>query len=120
MKDIKLNNGEVRRCFILKEGEAATIAIPIRKLMRTDYMRLKNIEAQGGEMLKVMRDYKLDNGRFALKQYEPLFEIVHKPRKERKHTEEQQVQTSSTETQETEQPKKRGPGRPPKSESASD
>lgn len=125
MKDIKINDGSIRRCFVLKEGPAATIAIPLRKLMAVDFRRLKTIEAQGGEMLKTMRDWKLDNGRNALKQYEPLIEVIHNPqfkrdkiRREQEEAKEQtvssEVATESTETQEVAPKKKRGPGRPPK------
>jgi len=123
IKDLKLteNDKSLVRCFVLKDDTAAMVVIPLRKLMPVDYQRLKAIQAKGGEMLKAMRDETLDNGRNALKQYEPLFEIV---RKAEPQSEPKDSNTSSADptdpvkdpdpsSNETETPKPRGRGRPP-------
>ncbi len=118
MKDMKID-GRTERCFILKDDAAATIVIPISKLMPVDFRRLRDIENKGGEMMQQMRDANLDNGRNAIKQYEPLFVIVRKEsfdeRKEQEITEQfdpAKAETTAQQPTTEEQPKRRGPGRP--------
>ena len=125
IKDLRLTpKGMPERCFVLKDDIAATIVIPFKKLMPVDYQRLKAIQAKGGEMLKAMRDETLENGRNALKQYEPLIDVIYKPswKKDREEREREEEEASYREAaerraaQESESEQKeaprRGPGRP--------
>lgn len=113
------------RAFVLKDGEAATIYIPVSKLGGIDYRRLKEIEEKGGEMLTTMRDTKLSNGKNALALYQNLIETQFKPEFEEKQNREATRQEEETNEEETNEetvsqktettkptPKKRG--RPPK------
>lgn len=77
MKEMNLD-GRKRLVFVLKEDVGATIVIPVDVLLPTDYKRLKALEAQGGELMKVMRDTRLDNGRNALDLYKGLIQVAYK------------------------------------------
>lgn len=77
MKELNLD-GRKRLVFILKEDIGATIVIPVDVLQPVDYKRLKEMEKQGGELMKVMRDTKVDNGRNALELYKELIQIAYK------------------------------------------
>lgn len=77
MKEMAID-GRKRLVFVLKEDVGATIVIPIDVLSPVDYKRLKEAEAQGGEMLKTLRDTQLDNGRNALALYKNLITVVYK------------------------------------------
>lgn len=69
-------NGKRVLSFLVKRGDKNLIVIPIDGLLPVDYKRLSQLEAQGGELMRVMRDTILDNGKNALAMYEPLFKIV--------------------------------------------
>ena len=69
-------NGKKVLSFLVRRGDKNLIIIPIDGLLPIDYRRLSNLEAQGGEMMRVMRDTILENGKNALAMYEPLFKIV--------------------------------------------
>lgn len=71
-------NGKPELCFLIKDGEAAKIVIPVQSLAAVDYRRLTAIEAKGGEMMAQMRDTRLDNGMNALTQYQSLLVTVKK------------------------------------------
>ena len=111
MKDIRIE-GRTERCFILKDDQAATVVIPISKLMPVDFRRLRDIENKGGEMLSKMRDETLDNGRNAIKQYEPLFTIVRKESIGKTKEEETKDVFDPRSKKEGQTTKQRGPGRP--------
>jgi len=74
----KLVNGKKKLCFLVKNGDVADIVIPVDSLIGTDYKRFQNMEAQGGEMMRVMRDTTLDNGLNALVTYQDLLVIIPK------------------------------------------
>jgi len=69
-------NGKKRLCFLVKKGEASDIVIPIEYLQKIDYKRLSEMEAQGGELMRTMRDTELDNGANALVTYQNLLVAV--------------------------------------------
>lgn len=75
MVEVEYNSKRILS-FLIKRGDKNLIVIPIEGLLPVDYRRLSDIEAQGGEMMRVMRDTILDNGKNALAMYEPLFKIV--------------------------------------------
>lgn len=75
MKDIRVD-GRLQRVFVLKENDDALVYIPLTSLFRIDYERLLDIEAQGGEMLKVMQRTVLDNGINALAQYDKVIQVM--------------------------------------------
>lgn len=111
MRDFMIN-GKPETCFLLKEGDAAYIVIPVGKLDRIDYTRLKEIEDMDGEMLYNMSQKTDDNGMNLLDMYSTYIETIHKPKNvetkdEKKETEDRKPSTTTTR-------KKRGPGRPPK------
>jgi hypothetical protein len=69
-------NGKRKLCYLLKKGEKNDIVIPFDSLADVDVRRLHDMEAQGGELMRVMRDTKLDNGNNALLQYRDLIQTV--------------------------------------------
>lgn len=77
-KEVK---GTMRLCFMVKQGEANDVVIPIDYLQGIDYKRISEIEAKGGELMKAMRETSLDNGRNALDQYKDLLCVVKKESK---------------------------------------
>ena len=74
-------DGLKRYCFLVKRGEVNNIVIPLDALLHVDYKRLQEMEAQGGELMKALRDTKLDNGLNALMVYQHLFKVVPVKRK---------------------------------------
>lgn len=110
-------DGHTRKAFVLKDGDAATVVIPLYKLDKIDYQRLLKLSKQAGsgEMMKVMRDAKLDNGQNALAAFSPVIVVVPKAKKPEVKPEARQSETKTEETKEA-APKRRGPGRPPKSD----
>ena len=75
--------GENQLCFIVKEGEVNDIVLPIKYLQPIDYQRLVKMEEVGGELMKVMRDNKLENGNNALIQFQHLLLEYRKPTDEK-------------------------------------
>jgi len=109
-------DGRKRLVFVLKDDVAATIVIPVDVLSPVDYKRLKEMEAKGGELMKTMRDTKLDNGRNALELYKNLIVVTYKPGAKalQQKQEELPVMTSV----QAESAIKRGRGRPRKNSAA--
>ena len=95
--------GKKQLSFVVKEGPANDVIIPLSYLQPVDYQRLVKMEEAGGELMKVLRDTKLDNGKEAIVQYQDLFVVVEKERKE-----EISVTASATDTTTP----RRGRGRP--------
>lgn len=81
MKDIRIN-GRMARVFVLKETKDRLVYIPLKNIHRVDYDRLLDIEAAAtranSDMLDVMSNYKLDNGRNALLQYDAIIQVMQK------------------------------------------
>jgi hypothetical protein len=65
-------------CFLVKKGEVNDIVITLDSLLGIDYTRLVDMEKQGGELMKVMRETTLPNGKNALIQYQSLMVTVPK------------------------------------------
>lgn len=81
MKDVRIN-GRMARVFVLKETKDRLVYIPLKNIHRVDYDRLLDIEADAtrtnSDMLDVMSNYKLDNGRNALLQYDAIIQVLQK------------------------------------------
>jgi len=56
-------------CFVVKKGTAKNIVVPYDNLADIDKKRFFEMEKQGGELMRVMRDTMLDNGVNALVMY---------------------------------------------------
>jgi hypothetical protein len=69
-------NGKRKLCYLLKKGEMNDIVIPYDALADVDVRRMHDMEAQGGELMRVMRDTTLENGANALSQYQDLIITV--------------------------------------------
>lgn len=106
LKEFFVKN-ENQLCFIVAEGEVNDIVLPIKYLAPIDYQRLIGMEEKGGELMKVMRDTTLENGKNALIQFQQLLVTYPKPLK-------QVVQevTKSEVSNDTPAPIRRGRGRP--------
>jgi len=125
MKDIRINN-KLNRVFVLKETDDRIVHIPLKSLHRVDYNRLVDIEKRTGkeDMLKVMSETTLDNGRNALDQYDAHIEIYVKHRQSNLQDPtslEENAKPAAEKAEEqakAEAPKsrRRGPGRPKKTE----
>jgi hypothetical protein len=98
----KTINGKRKLCYLLRKGEKNDIVIPFDSLADVDIRRFHDMEAQGGELMRVMRDTKLDNGNNALYQYQDL--IISVPVKQTAQAQPAAGGPATTE--------KRGPGRP--------
>lgn len=109
--------GKRTLCFMVKRGEANDIVIPFDSLAPIDYQRISKLQAEGGELMKVMRDTTLDNGNNALSQYRDLLVVVNKPtpKEDKENVELPKVEAPVTETVASEKPK-RGRGRPKKNQ----
>lgn len=83
MKDVRID-GKLQRVFVLKETEKRLVYIPVRSLMEVDYIRLIDMEKKGGDLLKVMTETKLDNGRNALVQYDNIIQVMNYTDKDNK------------------------------------
>ncbi|MBT8449168.1 MAG: hypothetical protein KJO69_05735 [Gammaproteobacteria bacterium] len=83
-----------------------------------DIKRFHNMEAEGGELMRVMRDTTLDNGMNALKMYENLLRTVQVQKKvnvvEASETSILDVQNDTKPAVTAPPTKKRGRGRPKK------
>lgn len=81
MKDVRIN-GRMARVFVLKETSDRLVYIPLKSIHRVDYDRLLEIETISTrtkvEMLDVMSNHKLDNGRNALLQYDSIIQVMQK------------------------------------------
>lgn len=107
-------NGERKLVFVVNDGEAAMVVLPIEKLSKVDLKRIYAMDQKQEKLLDVMRETVLDNGANALGMYNGLFEVVPK---EKPKKEEVPVQTlTEGEGEVPEKPKRRG--RPPKAKEA--
>lgn len=106
--------GKRKLCFLVKKGEVNDIVIPLDSLVGIDYKRLSEMESQGGDLMKTMRETTLSNGKNALVQYQTILITV--PKKVEK--EEPKVEATTDEKVEkiTTEPTKRGRGRPKKNQ----
>ena len=110
MKEYTINDKK-RICFLVKKGEANDIVIDQEALQNIDLKRMYEMEAQGGELMRVMRDTTLDNGVNALVMYKDLFKIVPVERTKKDVSNEIVNEKISTDVTLV---KKRGRGRPKK------
>lgn len=95
-------------CFVVKKGTAKNIVVPYDNLADIDKKRFFEMEKQGGELMRVMRDTMLDNGVNALVMYaDMLVEIdVVVPKKVA-------AEKSVDDTTATDKPVRKSRGRPP-------
>lgn len=114
MREVVIN-GKKRLCFVVTEGEAATIVIPIESIAPVDYRRLTEMSKKGGELMSVMRETVLDNGMNALVQYQNLLVTVRKPKKKTAPAA-QKEEKAEDKKEEEKKPAPRPRGRPRKSE----
>lgn len=109
-------NGKKKICYVVKKGDVNDVVIAQESLQWVDMKRIEQMEAQGGELMRVMRDTVLDNGTNALSLYKDLLRVVPNPRavvKESSSDGEKEESSSETTTTSA-APKKRGRGRPRK------
>ena len=66
-------------CFVVKKGEVKNIVVPHDNLADIDLKRFFDMEKQGGELMRVMRDTTLDNGVNALVMYADMLVDVDNP-----------------------------------------
>jgi len=66
-------------CFLVKKGTAKNIVVPYEGLADIDLKRFMDMEKQGGELMRVMRDTTLDNGVNALVMYADMLVDVDVP-----------------------------------------
>ena len=110
MKEYFVNN-EQQLCFVVKEGDAVDIVLPMKYLANVDYRRVVGMEERGGELMKVMRETSLENGNNALVQFQTLFVQYKKPKVAQAASEDNPE--AKTATTSTDKPAiKRGRGRP--------
>lgn len=75
-KNIKVDGRDIH-AFILVETDERICYIPVSALHRVDYDRLEAVsKIARGPIMETLRDYKLDNGRNALKQYDNLIQVT--------------------------------------------
>lgn len=108
--------GKRKLCFLIRKGEKNYIVIPIDGMLSIDYKRISDMESQGGDLMRVMRDTTLDNGKNALSLYQDTFKVVpiKKPQPAKQQIQETVSQESaqSMDANADEQKPKRGRGRP--------
>lgn len=109
--------GKRELCFLVKRGEVNDIVIPLKDIIAVDYKRLADMENEGGELMKTMRETTLDNGKNALVQYQHLLVTVQKEQPKPVQVEKpaEPVSEAKVEVEDKEPPKaevKRGRGRP--------
>lgn len=84
MKDIRID-GRMQRVFVLKETDSRVVYIPVKSLHRVDYEFLTNAEkgvSRGTDLLDILSEAKLSNGRNALVCYDKLIQVMVKNGKE--------------------------------------
>lgn len=83
MKQYKIN-GKDRLCYVVTKGKAADIVIPYDNLAPVDNRRISEMESEGGELMRTMRETIIeDNGVNALVMYQNVFvEVKHEVKKE--------------------------------------
>jgi hypothetical protein len=102
--------GKTKLCFVLKEGELNDIVVTYDSLAPIDLKRFYEMESQGGDLMRVMRDTTLDNGVNALKMYEDLLVPVPVEIKDKNSAD--TVSVSDVSKTPVQVKKKRGRGRP--------
>lgn len=77
MKDFYID-GKRMRVFVLAETDTRLVYIPISNKILTqyDYQVIKQLDDQGGDLMKKMRDHKLDNGCYALSLYDSMIQVM--------------------------------------------
>lgn len=75
MKEFDIK-GKRKLCFVVKSGALNDIVVPYESLATIDLKRFMDMEKQGGDLMRVMRDTTLDNGVNALIMYEGLLQTV--------------------------------------------
>ena len=68
--------GKRKLCFVVKHGALNDIVVTYESLANIDLKRFMDMEKQGGDLMRVMRDTTLDNGVNALIMYEGLLQTV--------------------------------------------
>jgi hypothetical protein len=109
MKEFMIK-GKKKLCFVLKEGELNDIVVTYDSLAPIDLKRFYEMEGQGGDLMRVMRDTTLDNGVNALNMYEDLLVPVPVEIKNKKDIDTVSVDNVSESPVQVK--KKRGRGRP--------
>jgi len=104
--------GKRKLCFIVKLGALNDIVVTYDSLAPVDLKRFLEMEKQGGDLMRVMRDTTLDNGVNALNMYEALLITVPILIDGKVDSDEPNI-APVKEVRETVK-KKRGPGRPRK------
>ncbi len=117
MKDI-IVDGRLQRVFVLTETDKRIVYISLKSIHEVDYFRLKEIEQKAGKvpMIEFMKDYKLDNGRNALKQYDELIQIADKNAADPKKGSRLRKPTEAFYKEEKKAPERKKPGPKPKGE----
>lgn len=94
------------KAFILKETEDFYVYIPLRHIMKQDYIRfLDMMKNHDGDLLEAMRDTKLENGLYAILVYDALIQTQAKAEVERLLTlTEEQAQATVNEAAEKPEP----------------
>lgn len=85
MQDIRID-GKLERVFMLRDEKDRMVFIRVKGIHRVDYERLKDMEKETSsnrDLLDVMKDTKLDNGRMALRQYDNIIQIANKQGEDR-------------------------------------
>lgn len=92
--------GKKKLAFVVTDGEAAKVVIPVDYLTPVDYRRLSQMEAKGGELMSVMRETRVDdNGVNALVLYQNLLVTVEKEPEVKSETKaEAKTESDDTET----------------------
>jgi len=95
-------------CFVVKKGTVKDIVVPYDNLADIDKKRFFDMEKQGGELMRVMRDTTLDNGVNALVMYADMLVDLDVP-KAKKVAE---VKTEKKDVVPDDKPSRKGRGRP--------
>lgn len=117
MQEIMIE-GKPELVYMLKDGDYASVYIPVSGLDQIDDRRLREIEDQDGEMLYNMSRTTTDNGMNMLDLYSTYIRTVEKPKASKQsesasESESQDQQAQSQSAQSASEPKqKRAPGRP--------
>lgn len=117
MQEFQIGNTK-KLCFVVKKGEVKNIVVPYDSLADIDLKRFFDMEKQGGELMRVMRDTTLDNGVNALVMYADMLIDVDvpvkakpaetkQPAKEVKGEEEDEDEVINTSLNEVDPPEKK-------------
>ena len=98
-------------CFVVKKGTAKNIVVPYDNLADIDKKRFFDMEKQGGELMRVMRDTMLDNGVNALVMYADMLVELDVPAP-KKVTAPEAEKTDDDTTASADKPVRKSRGRP--------